>query len=204
MKRKKRPAGACHRDALDEQLLDAVRRGDEQAVAAALGDGASAERNVGRMTLPLVAVLPCGADGFACGVTDSQRAGVLERLISAGADAMQEDVDGFSPIHQAAIQGFVHCVETIIRHLGRRAVHHEKEGTHGEDGETPLHCAARGGHINVCKLLLRNGALINHRDNDGYMPVDLARLNVATFLRRCMRRPLWTDFRSRGRAGKNS
>lgn len=204
MKRKIRRASACYWDSPDEQLLGAVRRGDQGAVATALGDGASALRTVGRMTLPLVAVLPCGADGFACGVTDSQRASVLDQLISAGADVMQEDVDGFAPIHQAAIQGFVHCVDVIIKHVGRRAVHHEKEGTHGEDGETPLHCAARGGHINVCKLLLRNGALINHRDNDGYMPVDLARLNVATFLRRCMRRPLWTDFRSRGRGGKNS
>jgi hypothetical protein len=177
-------------DAVDEQLLKAVRSGNEQSVAAALKAGACAQVTIGEMTLPLIAVLPCGMGGFACGISDSQRARVLDLLISAGADAMQEDIDGFAPIHQAAIQGFVRCVEVLIQHLGRFAVHHEKEGTCGEDGESPLHSAARGGHISVCKLLLRKGAFIHHRDDDGYMPIDLARPRVATFLRRCMKKPL--------------
>jgi ankyrin repeat protein len=42
------------------------------------------------------------------------------------------------------------------------------------NGRTLLHYAAEGGHADVVKYLLENGALANFEDNDGYYPMDAA------------------------------
>jgi len=45
----------------------------------------------------------------------------------------------------------------------------------GNDGLTPLHCAAFEGHPDVVKLLVEMGADIDARDKDGKTPLDYAR-----------------------------
>ena len=45
----------------------------------------------------------------------------------------------------------------------------------GEDGWTPLHCAATEGHIEVAELLLEKGANANAQDNSRMTPLDYAR-----------------------------
>ncbi len=42
------------------------------------------------------------------------------------------------------------------------------------NGRTLLHYAAEGGHADVVKYLLENGAVVNFEDNDGYYPMDAA------------------------------
>jgi hypothetical protein len=40
-----------------------------------------------------------------------------------------------------------------------------------EYGETPLHCAAYNGHVEIARLLLQNGAEVNAKDNHGHTPL---------------------------------
>lgn len=42
------------------------------------------------------------------------------------------------------------------------------------NGRTLLHYAAEGGHADVVKYLLENGAVVNFEDNDGSYPMDAA------------------------------
>lgn len=39
--------------------------------------------------------------------------------------------------------------------------------TPDNSGYTPLHYAARKGHVDICKILLQNGALIDAKTNSG-------------------------------------
>lgn len=41
-------------------------------------------------------------------------------------------------------------------------------------GQTPLHAAARGGHVEVLAMLLQRGVNVNARDQDGLTPLLLA------------------------------
>ena len=42
------------------------------------------------------------------------------------------------------------------------------------NGKSLLHAAARGGHLNICKLLIAKGAAINAKANNGQTPLDMA------------------------------
>ena len=42
-------------------------------------------------------------------------------------------------------------------------------------GETPLHIAAREGHIDIAELLINKGADINAKNNYGKTPFDCAK-----------------------------
>ena len=54
------------------------------------------------------------------------------------------------------------------------------------EGQTPLHAATLGGHLDTVKLLLESGADINVRNSNDESPLDLASVNgmleVAIFL----------------------
>ena len=47
-------------------------------------------------------------------------------------------------------------------------------------GRTLLHYAAEGGHADIVKYLLENGALANVGDTDGYYPMDAASQGAGT------------------------
>merc|ERR1712224_1041442 len=48
------------------------------------------------------------------------------------------------------------------------------------DGNTALHVAAIGGHLEICRLLVRAGACAKMKNRDFQTPVDLARANAKT------------------------
>jgi ankyrin repeat protein len=53
-----------------------------------------------------------------------------------------------------------------------------------EEGWTPLHDAARGGHKEIAELLIAKGADLNAKDNDGETPLDWAKGETADILRK--------------------
>jgi ankyrin repeat protein len=50
----------------------------------------------------------------------------------------------------------------------------------GDEKLTPLHLAARAGHMDTTRLLVYSGANVNATDNFGNRPVDWARQNGYT------------------------
>jgi hypothetical protein len=55
--------------------------------------------------------------------------------------------------------------------------------TKDNEGATPLHMAALGGHTDIAEFLLANKADINANDNNGQTPLDCAANNIADLLR---------------------
>ena len=47
---------------------------------------------------------------------------------------------------------------------------------------TALLAASEEGHIKVCELLIKHGADVNHEDEDGMSPVEIAKQNENTEL----------------------
>merc|ERR1711974_389663 len=82
----------------------------------------------------------------------------------------ESDIDGRTPLHDAAEGGLKDFVEVIMD-----AVEEKCPTTTGHEF-TPLHLAARKGHFEVCQLI---NELIpenkNMRDRHGKTPADLAR-----------------------------
>eukprot|EP00049_Salpingoeca_infusionum_P002710 m.59061 g.59061 ORF g.59061 m.59061 type:complete len:805 (+) comp11745_c0_seq2:377-2791(+) len=80
------------------------------------------------------------------------RLGVVEILISLGADGSCQDAKGFVALHNAAAFGHLDVVKALLRHkpstIRARNCH----------GDTPLHLAACSGHTDICFQLLRRGA----------------------------------------------
>lgn len=74
---------------------------------------------------------------------------------------------GNKPIYIAAIRGIIPEVET---HLSAGVNVDER----GEHGYTPLHDAVELGHLEVVKLLLKNGADPNQQTDDMVTPVELS------------------------------
>ena len=75
----------------------------------------------------------------------------------------------WAPIHCAASKGRVEAVRALSRKQGGCDVHLPTR-----DGNTALHLAAMGGHLETVKLLLALGSETDRRNDDGHSAVDLA------------------------------
>ncbi len=125
---------------------------------------------------------------YACG---SGYAEITETLIRAGADVEQVDQYGWTPLHLAAGAGDVETVEVLIRHGADVNVHEDDSKRRAEremamvttsigdwytrtEGATPLHFAAREGHVDIVRALIGAGADLNITDYYGFTPLKLA------------------------------
>jgi hypothetical protein len=76
---------------------------------------------------------------------------VFDTLLSLGASLSERDRRGRSPLHHAASHGNLNAVATIIAQ-GDQSLLYATDS----NGCTPLVSAARGGHVDVLRLLMRD------------------------------------------------
>ncbi|XP_044582303.1 palmitoyltransferase Hip14 isoform X1 [Cotesia glomerata] len=97
--------------------------------------------------------------------------GALERvteLIEAGADVNEPDSETVTLLHWAAINNRTE----IVKYLIAKGANVDAIG--GELASTPLHWAARQGHLATFSILIRAGADPSLRDSEGFACIHLA------------------------------
>jgi ankyrin repeat protein len=93
---------------------------------------------------------------------------MLERLLALGSRTevgLSRMAD--TPLHLAARNGHVACVELLLRHGA-------KVDMYNTAWNTPLHLAAKEGRTACAALLLRHGAAVNARNSDEDTPLHFA------------------------------
>lgn len=110
---------------------------------------------------------------------------VVEVLLRVGIDANQLDSGGHGPLYRLANGCGADTGPEIVRMLIRAGADVNHAG--GVTRATPLHMAARRGHVGVALALLECGASIASRDTKGATPLDRAvncrKAEVARLLR---------------------
>jgi len=91
-------------------------------------------------------------------------------LLDAGADPNSREIDGWTPLHQAAQYG----TDKIIKSLVQAGANLEARDKYDE---TPLHWAAQWGTVHTVTALLDAGANPKAKDQKGRTPFDLAKDN---------------------------
>ncbi|XP_064167129.1 ankyrin repeat and SOCS box protein 18 isoform X2 [Anguilla rostrata] len=92
----------------------------------------------------------------------------VELLLERGASAGLPSEDGYTPLHLCRTPQSLRCAKALVRHGARVDVASEDEG------ETPLHVAARHGLHHHAQLYLRYGADVNARSASGVTPLGAA------------------------------
>uniref|UniRef100_A0A7S1AYJ4 Uncharacterized protein n=1 Tax=Noctiluca scintillans TaxID=2966 RepID=A0A7S1AYJ4_NOCSC len=146
---------------------------------------------------------------------DMNQGSVVFELLCAGADADQRDFARQSPLHRAAFAGAEDAVQALLDYgasaklkdesgglpihkaatMGRAGViqmllqrDHSSVGARAEQGWTPLHFAAHGGHQLACEVLVSYGADVNAADDMEMRPLHRAAVSgnpeVCNFLAR--------------------
>jgi len=80
----------------------------------------------------------------------------------------EHDVKPGNYLHEAAKRGYAEQIEETLS---------QDKGTvnvKDESGNTPLHWAASGGHLEACELLIKKGAIVNEVNNYGETPLHRA------------------------------
>ena len=93
--------------------------------------------------------------------------GLVELLLSRGADIELQDKDGLTSLSWACLKGQLDTAAYLLRQ-GADIGHADKQG------RSPLDLAAYKGNPDIVTLLLENGAMMEHVDLNGMRPLDRA------------------------------
>ena len=138
-----------------EQVFDAVRDGNAEALVELLNTGAdpNAARDENAAT-PLHVAVTAG------------HIEVVHALLAGKADSNATDGDGNAPLHIAASAGALQAIVAL-------ATEGADLNARDAEGATALHRAASGGHADAVVYLLEFGADASLTDNAGRSAVDL-------------------------------
>jgi len=89
-----------------------------------------------------------------------------------GLDLESTDVDGETPVHGAATEGYL----DVIKYLHSAGASIEVAD---DDGDTPMHSACCCGHLQVAKWLVAHGAPADRPNSAGYAPIHVLLLAEA-------------------------
>lgn len=115
--------------------------------------------------------------------TDESHVSLIDLLLQKGVDAAKQNSDGETPLYLATLQGN----RAAMKHLVKKSTVNITD----KNGDTPLHCAVlwaahqkdaneKGEKVsthkipNMLKILLRSGADVTKKNNDGASAVRLA------------------------------
>lgn len=101
---------------------------------------------------------------------------VVVALVQNGADMCKTNEDGFSPL-LLAVQNARLAVATVLLHAAEEEDEDFVDRRHGEEEYSALDLAARSGHRQMLKVLIRHGADVNAKDSDGVTGLYLAAVN---------------------------
>lgn len=112
-------------------------------------------------------------------------------LLDHGADPKAHGSSGWTPFHLTCISGNEDCLNLFLTHP--RAPVNPDCST--GDGIQPLYAACYFGHLNIMKVLLDHGAVVNsHSDYDGFF--DSTPLHLVCRLRKLEAMQLLVDYRA--------
>lgn len=166
--------GACLHVLSFVVIADGLRRWRRSTHPAA--DDACDGAATSRLSAEVLRSHPSSGDGWselmqAALSSDALR---FHALFDAGASTMGVDMWGSTVLHAAAKGGSTPIVETLLTQV-------QRDGSAGATindldamDETPLHIAARAGHVGVCMLLRSHGAVIDAANAQGWTPLVLA------------------------------
>jgi ankyrin repeat protein len=120
-------------------------------------------------------LLDHGADvkgGYGAAIFSATKAGnraMVELLLSRGANvnANQQDTEGNTPLHMAAMNGFQAVTEALLANQA-------DVNAQTRSGNTPLLLAAERNNSKILSLLLEHGADVNAQSNDGRTALSIA------------------------------
>ena len=161
-------------------LVEAVNAGDAERVRAILVDDAFL---VAARDAAGVSVLMLARYRFDREVTDALLAAdpeldvfeaaalgyvdrLRERLLDDPGAASAFSPDGFTALHFAAFFGKAEAAKVLLEHGASVDVY-----TRNPFANQPLHAAAAGRHIEVCRVLLAAGADVNATQHGGFTPL---------------------------------
>ena len=99
-------------------------------------------------------------------VTENQMLRDLRLIASQEGDFEYRDVNGVTPLHIAAANGYVSVVEFLLdQHVSTDVI--------DADSWQPVHAAACWGHPDVLDLLVQSGADLSARTKNGETPIDM-------------------------------